>query len=232
MSEYGVHWNFFLTLTVVSLLATMLGSMVPKWKIGWIGLLVSIVYQAALALGLRDYVMDDSRQSLLDKNKEGVFSILGYLAIFLMAKRQGIAFSRAKVPAQWRQLRHDLVVYSATLYLLHFVVEWLGLETSRRQANFPYVLWIAALTSGQLAGALWLEMRVGRYADSLVLEAVGRNQLAIFLIGNLLTGLVNMTMQTLLVTNQLIQVVIMTVYLLGLVAIALGLNHYQITIRL
>ena len=87
VSEYGVHWNFFFTLSCISLLAwavQQLPSLLPSIpRVFLLASLVLCLHQLALSLGLTDYVFSHARNSLLDMNKEGVFSLPGYAAIYL-----------------------------------------------------------------------------------------------------------------------------------------------------
>ena len=70
-----------------------------------------------------------------------------------------------------------------------------------RKANLPYVAWVAAYNTSFLLGYLVIEINLfpspaPRQAVPPLLEAINRNGLAVFLVANLLTGLVNVTIQT------------------------------------
>lgn len=68
------------------------------------------------------------------------------------------------------------------------------------QANLTYVLWVSAYNTSFLFGYLALELFLfsahSTQAVPPLLEAVNTNGLAVFLVANVLTGLVNVSMQT------------------------------------
>jgi hypothetical protein len=92
VSEYGVHWNFFFTLTAVSLAVAVLAPSPRQAFIVAIVLLAgtrflvcvcwlasdrSTGYQTALLHGLTSYIMDAPRTSLFAANREGILSCAG-----------------------------------------------------------------------------------------------------------------------------------------------------------
>lgn len=81
VSEYGVHWNFFLTMCVVQLCTDLLQRLGPK-KVDWIlvGLLVSLGHQVALSFSpLGAWTISEKRDptSWVSMNKEGIVSLPG-----------------------------------------------------------------------------------------------------------------------------------------------------------
>ena len=121
------------------------------------------------------------------------------------------------------------------------------IPVSRRFGNMAYFTWVAAFNTVQLLifcvieqlffGHIYMakdkasEESYVRQATSRVLHAFNRNGLAIFLIANVLTGVINMSVKTV----QMADVSAMTIlvsYIGALTAIALGLDHYNISIKL
>ncbi|XP_068889506.1 phosphatidylinositol-glycan biosynthesis class W protein isoform X2 [Aphelocoma coerulescens] len=88
-SEYGVHWNFFFTLAFVRLAASVLLAIFPKHKAWLVALALAVLYQLLLSTtSLKVFILHgsdgrDSRLGFLDANREGLLSLLGYLAIYL-----------------------------------------------------------------------------------------------------------------------------------------------------
>lgn len=104
---------------------------------------------------------------------------------------------------------------------------------SRRLANLPYVLWVVSYNSTLLLGYNLIESVVAKpeAADSKILNAFNSNGLLSFLLGNLLTGLTNMTINT-LGCNAPVTFAILVTYGLVLSIIAVTLDRYGIYIKL
>lgn len=54
-----------------------------------LGVSIAIIYQIVLVNGLEEYILKgskgiDSREGFVDANREGIFSSIGYLAIYLI----------------------------------------------------------------------------------------------------------------------------------------------------
>lgn len=140
----------------------------------------------------------------------------------------------------WTAIWSSLYIFSTGYYTLN-------LRVSRRLANLPYFLWVSAFNCGQLALFCAIETlffpgiysaktqdeerRRANEATSRVLRAFNRNGLAIFLVANLLTGLVNLTIPTLQVT-QVQSMAVLAGYMGVLSAVALALDAYDISIKL
>jgi phosphatidylinositol glycan class W len=74
-----------------------------------------------------------------------------------------------------------------------------------QQANLPYVLWVAAYNTTFLFGYLLIEIflfSTSGFPVPPLLEAINKNGLAVFLVANLLTGLVNVSMRTMYVGDR------------------------------
>ena len=91
-SEYGVHWNFFFTIVVIKFLASGFEYYFERNSLRYTitGLVVSFYYQYLLvAKNFTGFLLDNDAQkratSLLYANKEGLFSCLGYLGIYLIS---------------------------------------------------------------------------------------------------------------------------------------------------
>lgn len=84
VSEYGVHWNFFLTIAVVSTLAALFPKSFQPFA-HYIAIVIMVCYECLLKFTrLQEYIISDmDRVTLLDKNKEGVFQCIGYLSCYL-----------------------------------------------------------------------------------------------------------------------------------------------------
>lgn len=121
------------------------------------------------------------------------------------------------------------------------------LTVSRRLGSMAYVVWVNAFNSVQLLlfasieqflfPALYLsgskahEKERVKKATSRVLHAFNRNGLAIFLVANLLTGLVNMSFKTVLMSD-VPAMAILVAYMAILTGLGLFLDMKDITIRI
>ncbi|KAF4613004.1 hypothetical protein D9613_010764 [Agrocybe pediades] len=85
VTEYGVHWNFFITLALLPILQVILHPVFLRLPIGIVGFLVALLQQVGLTkFGMKEYVLSAHRTNLLSQNKEGIISLLGYLSIQLL----------------------------------------------------------------------------------------------------------------------------------------------------
>ncbi|KAH6990878.1 GWT1-domain-containing protein [Ilyonectria sp. MPI-CAGE-AT-0026] len=261
VTEYGVHWNFFFTLGFMPPFVALFQSalrVVPSFAA--LSLLVGVTYQVFLeTTSLKAFILTAPRTDLISMNREGIFSFFGYLAIFLAGQDTGMFCiprnipprSKASPGAQRNTLLMTMAVWGGIwtgLYLLSTNYTYgFGLSVSRRMANLPYVLWVVAFNTLQLFGFCVVdtvffpafynaadpqtEKEAYEKATSRVMRAYNRNGLAVFLLANLLTGLVNLTVRTLDVT-PVTTIGILVGYMATVTGVAVGLDHYNISIKL
>lgn len=262
VTEYGVHWNFFFTLGFLPPFVEIFDSLtvlIPSYEA--LAISIAVFYQVLLeSTDLKAYILISPRgEDLISKNREGIFSFLGYLAIFLAGKGVGARIiprgtSSSKSPQQARKS----VLISLTLQVLFWSSLFFfnstyafgygaGIHVSRRLANMPYVLWVSAFNSAQLllfclvetvffpavhrASSKEGEGERTSFATSRVLAAFNHGGLAIFLIANLLTGVVNLSIPTLDV-NMPQAMAILVAYMAILTGIALGMQKANLKLRL
>jgi phosphatidylinositol glycan class W len=260
VTEYGVHWNFFFTLGFLPPFMALFHSAfqyIPSFA--GLAILLGVAYQTALEFtSLKAFVLTAPRTNLFDKNREGIFSFFGYLAIFLAGQSTGmfvlprslLSSASATGTQQRKRLLLTLGAWSGIWILLFtFTTSYsygLNLSVSRRLANLPYFLWIAAFNCTQITAFCLVETvffsavynnkndaeeKIYKESTSRVLEAYNRNGLAIFLVANLLTGLINLTVPTLHVDN-LQAMGILLVYAGVLTGLAVGLDMYDVSIKM
>ena len=88
MSEYGVHWNFFFTLALLSPSIALLQPVLHYMpSLGLLAFVLAICQELILFMptGMKTYIILSERIAgdWLSQNREGVFSFIGYLAIFI-----------------------------------------------------------------------------------------------------------------------------------------------------
>ena len=190
VSEYGVHWNFFVTLSFLPLILHF-GAMLGRGGVSLtcLAALLMSIYQAILSsTHLEAFLLSDDRASdFISQNKEGIFSLIGYAAIYLHAAHLG---SLNNPTAKKRELVRTAFVTLA----LYTLFKAMGLLASRRMANLPYVLWTILFTSIHHLLAIHASTLYTRSCLPRIAVGMSKYQLIIFLLANLLTGAVNLWM--------------------------------------
>lgn len=157
VSEYGTHWNFFFTLAAVKICSTIFFCFFSSIPSLLVSVVVAVGYQWCLQTGLQDYLLHSSdgkgsRVSLLDANREGLFSSFGYVALYFAGIQiGGYIFLNRKSFLHWMKCLQGLTALSIGCWVsLQLCCRIVG-PISRRLANLPYVIWIVGLCSMVLA---------------------------------------------------------------------------------
>ncbi|KAI0976552.1 GWT1-domain-containing protein [Xylaria arbuscula] len=261
VTEYGVHWNFFFTLGFLPPFVAISQSVlkvIPSYAA--LAIILGIAYQVILeSTSLKAFILTAPRTGLFSMNREGICSFVGYLAIFLTGQDLGMFILPRKLnpshnannAAQRTTLLVRMSAWASAWTLFYFFATnfkyGAGLDVSRRLANLPYILWIAAFNTAQLTACCIIEtiffpafydstdtkteQEAYNAATSTVLRAYNRNGLALFLIANLLTGLVNMTVPTLDV-GLAASMGILVGYATVLTTAAVALDSWNLSIKL
>ncbi|XP_066516940.1 phosphatidylinositol-glycan biosynthesis class W protein [Hoplias malabaricus] len=244
VSEYGVHWNFFFTLAIVRVVASALLVIFPINSSWLMALLISGVYQLVLeTTDLKSFIIQNGeRDSFLQANKEGIFSVVGYIAIYMAGVQVGLYLIRTRTLVKdWIRVMRNLLLGSFGLWLILFVSQTYIEPVSRRMANLSFCIWTVAQSlfflscigmvdiallfakgmsnfslvsvSWNPAGSSQTEGKLRKKIDSLCLiQSVNRNQLLFFLFANLMTGLTNILVDT-LKSNNFVAVCVLLLYM-------------------
>lgn len=163
VTEYGVHWNFFFTLASVRLLSSLILPLVKETKMVWVlSVVVAVLYEGVLTFWVGEWIVSDApRDNLFAANREGIFSSIGYLAIYLA----GVAWGREILTT--RGSMSELLVV-ARLLVLWTGIMWLSLAysttfflpPSRRMANYTFFTWIVAYNLTLLSLFLLLDLLI------------------------------------------------------------------------
>ncbi|AES62514.2 GPI-anchored wall transfer protein [Medicago truncatula] len=230
LAEYGVHWNFFFTLAAISILTSFIN--IPPQYSGVFGSLVLVGYQFCLMHGLNHYLLSNERGTdIISQNKEGIFSIFGYWVMYLIGVHIGNyllfgSHSTAFKSSRWFQMR--VWVLSILFWLLTVLLDRLVERISRRTCNLPYVTMVLA-DNLQLLSILTLADLIPGSKTTVLEEAFNRNLLATFLVANLLTGLVNLSIDTLSASSTIsVFIVLVYAYILSTV---IGIADYFVESR-
>ncbi len=244
VSEYGVHWNFFFTLGMlppfVAAISPIADYRRPLLEV--VGVSLAGIYEWLLSdsggnvAPLKAYILTAPRDGLLSQNREGIFSFIGYLAIFLAGNGAG-TYCRSRTLSR-RDILIRLAGWSGFWILAYLVsMDYLDLQVSRRLANLPYMLWVCGFNTSFAAGYLIMECiffdRRTPYAKCVppILDAVNENGLAVFLLANLLTGLINLSINSLSLPNML-AFFFLVMYSLALCTVAMFLASRKIVLKI
>ncbi|XP_068066798.1 phosphatidylinositol-glycan biosynthesis class W protein [Anomalospiza imberbis] len=240
-SEYGVHWNFFFTLALVRLAASLLLAIFPKHKAWLVALAVAVLYQLLLSTtSLKTFILHGSdgrgsRLGFLDANREGLLSLFGYLAIYLASVQVGLwLLQRRSTVRGWLEALGGLALAVLVLSVLLQLCQACTEPVSRRLANLPFCTWVLAhcllllgffvltdltlvftklLVKGSSVPCCWevvqapdsgkkhgmeavLVGRQDKLSQLCLISAINKNQLLFFLLANVMTGAVNILIDT------------------------------------
>lgn len=223
VSEYGVHWNFFFTLAMLTPLSALTPS---RWEIP-IGIMA--VYQFFLTMkGLQQYIEEAPRScadsestlcNLFAANREGILGVVGYLVLFLGAEFLG----RVCVWNHDGKRKGRLVIASVALWALHQIMVVMGIRASRRSTNATFCIWTLAHNITVLS-----LLDIASVANEVppIFNSVNRNGLIVFVVANLLTGLVNLSMNTLAASDQ-VALLVVFLYLCSVGCFSLMLDYFM-----
>mmetsp|Transcript_28083 Transcript_28083/g.59267 ORF Transcript_28083/g.59267 Transcript_28083/m.59267 type:complete len:520 (-) Transcript_28083:1395-2954(-) len=201
VGEYGVHWNFFLTLAVVKLFALA----IPTKACGLLGITIAVSYQTALvAFGVNAYVNTHDRDwgNLFSLNKEGIISLVGYASLHCLA-RFFACFSKMRTLTELRRTTQDQkrsTVYTHVYCTIAFTAVCWGLgwfldasleRVSRRSVNAAYIFWVLANNLTWLCTCYLARLVLDQYQKLHLFRAVNKFAFVTFIVANLLVGLVN-----------------------------------------
>ncbi|NWH90089.1 PIGW protein, partial [Aegithalos caudatus] len=237
-SEYGLHWNFFFTLALVRLAASLLLAVFPIHQAWLAAVALAVLYQLLLSTtSLKAFILHgsdgrDSRLGFLDANREGLLSLLGYLAIYLASVQVGQWLQRGRSSVRgWLAALGGLAGAVLLLWVLLQLCQACAEPVSRRMANLPFCTWVLAhcllllglflltdltllftklLVRGSSVPCCWEVVQPpgsrkkhgteavlrDKLSQPCLISAINKNQLLFFLLANVMTGAVNILIDT------------------------------------
>lgn len=243
VTEYGAHWNFFITLAFTRIISSLLLTFVPL-KFSFVyGVLILIIHEMLLEFGgLAQYVFGDAkRDNLFSANREGIISTLGFVALYFLSVAVGIWLNLKEIGISSRiKLIVKITIVILILLPTTFLIEN-RFGMSRRLANSAYCLWIL-FVGVFMTGLFYITEIFQKFLYEkwgftthihvpFILEAINYNGLLYFLLANILTGFVNMSCDTLLV-SPLYSLLILVVYLHVTSIVIGGLYVHKINLKL
>ena len=238
VSEYGVHWNFFFTLTVVGIASTMarfdsLQLLGPgNFKVyPW--LLVAFHQAALTKYGMQTYIEEGDRQcaeetqsgvcNFFAANREGILGCVGYLSMFFISEdiAQYCIWEESCTKDPTKRGKRLSICCSILWAALWVLVSVLEIPVSRRSTNAIFVIWTLAHNVTILLMIWAAFFFTSGSSVSPIFDAVNRRGLIVFILANLMTGLVNITINTLEVADgQALGVIFVYLFAVGSVALA------------
>lgn len=262
ITEYGLHWNFFFTLAIVRVVASALLAVFPI-NVSWLlSLLIIGAYQVVLEkTDLKSFLTQNAeRSSFMQANKEGIFSVVGYVAVYMAGVQVGVCLMQTRTLVKdWIRVIRNLLLGSFGLWVALHACQMHIEPVSRRMANLPFCIWTIAqslfflsclgiadiallfakvVSSFTAVSASWnprhrseTERKIMNKLDALCLiQAVNRNQLLFFLLANVMTGLTNILVDT-LKSNDLFAVCVLLSYMFINSLIIFILHVNNITVK-
>ncbi|XP_075211449.1 uncharacterized protein LOC142318823 [Lycorma delicatula] len=223
-SEYGVHWNFFLTLALTRFIASLTLSYIEINEVKYLAFIIMVLHQVILSSGIQNWVVSDvPRDNMVTANREGIFSLLGYIVLYFIAVDIGNKLN-LKLTSFGQDLKLLLKLFFSTILLYGFVVILNNyFKCSRRLANITFISWIIMLVLFLLTLCLLFELllRLTNGPKNLsddcnivpsILLSINYNALPYFLICNVLTGVINLSLETLYV-SKIVSIIILVLYM-------------------
>ncbi|CAD7080229.1 unnamed protein product [Hermetia illucens] len=212
VTEYGEHWNAFLTLGFAKLIATLFASLVPHPKhLAYLAIAILGIHEFGLQFGLAEFVISSrtGRKSLLTANREGIVSTPGFVALQLAAMYLGYLLRPNKDSITVRELLNKILVFAFMSAVLWPVVFYINSHfgVSRRICNLGYVMWMLCISTTMSVFFMLMELLAAIMAQHkgrdqhwlyvpLIMQSINYNGLFFFLMANVLTGMVNMSLDT------------------------------------
>jgi len=172
-------------------------------------------------------------------NREGILSLIGYEAIFLYSlsmKWHLSVFMNKKHLINSLFLLVVTVSLTIALFLLTSILSYF-VGVSRRLANAGYVYWTLSISSYLLFMSIVIEnfitvylLKIGRFKEfnkvSLIIESINDNLLLFFLLANIVTGVINMCIYTLLM-NTINSLNVLSLYMFVIYFTIFTLQNYK-----
>lgn len=210
-SEYGIHWNFFITLAVTKVFTSLILNIFDIKYIHINAFLLLASHEIFLQAGLQNFVLrNKKRDSFCAANREGIVSSLGYISLYLFSVYIGYILNNQKKAKSNFETVVGSIKGACLTFALSLVFQYY-FGISRKLVNAAYCFWILFIGT-LMVGLYFISQIVQEYIfrqrsnylivySPLIFEAVNYNGLLFFLIGNVLTGLINLSLNTLYISN-------------------------------
>ncbi|XP_060518885.1 uncharacterized protein LOC132697409 isoform X2 [Cylas formicarius] len=201
--EYGLHWNFFITLAVTKLFTSIILNVVSIKYIYASAIFLTFTHEVFLETIFKKFVFGDIvRDNFISANREGLVSSIGYITLYLYSVYFGYFIYHKERSKFNTHLK--LFVCSAACLSLTLIFDYL-FGVSRRVASSGYIFWVLFIGVfmtwlfylAENLQTFFFTRRLTFYLCSpIIFEAINYNGLIFFLLANILTGLINKLLNT------------------------------------
>uniref|UniRef100_F1L181 Phosphatidylinositol-glycan biosynthesis class W protein n=1 Tax=Ascaris suum TaxID=6253 RepID=F1L181_ASCSU len=210
VSEYGMHWNFFITLACIRIVTKLLGRRLHLF----FGIAFAVVYQFLLQENkLQEWLLSSNvkRDDFLSANREGIYSLLGYLSFYYFSSVLATFVSKTGIRLKsWIYRGLQLFLWTFILFGVQKLMESFFGPPSRRIFNVPHIFEMlvfhtfltACFLFVQIASLFGWAAQMPQFSPDespfelvkpCLLRAVNRHALSFFLLSNVLTGAINIS---------------------------------------
>ena len=184
-----------------------------------------ITYQYSLCkFNLKDFIFYSERSTFLSANREGFFSIFGYLSLYLISEYLSKIYIFSNYSIDPRQIPKNMFKLFIAFFCLYFISETLVQSISRRLANLTFVLYILMISYSLLFLLSLIDLYIQPINQIIpILQKISTHQLLLFLFANLLTGAINLSIKTIFMPDS-IALIILAVYIIFIITLAINLS--------
>lgn len=241
--EYGIHLNFFAVLAAVKLISCFVYCIIGRRiKLNYVGIALIVVYQIFLNIyAMKNIVYNESRDNFFMANKEGFLSIIGLTGYHLVYTRLQLIIDDASkthkrygITQTLKALLRLAVPAIVGLIVMHNFVQ----PSSRKISTAAYICWSACMVIFLLgcevtvnSGIAALQRRYHNVEDlgSKIYTSFSQNAMPLFLLANILTGVINLTFNTnTMATSASLGIIVAYLATLSLIAYQLLLRGFDI----
>jgi len=152
--------------------------------------------------------LDNLRINFIDANREGIFSLGGYVCLYLIGIYIGKIIIHNECNYYFKQMSIQFLIAMIILCLISF-------NPSRKLCNLSYITsttGLACMCIACFSIIQWLLLRKGLFIESILLKNINQKGLDMFLLANILTGIINLNINTIDISD-LISLIIILIYM-------------------
>ncbi|CAA9989172.1 GPI-anchored wall transfer protein 1, putative [Plasmodium knowlesi strain H] len=217
LTEYGMHWNFFLTLFFTLLVCNALLTLIKRIRhIFLLSCVLICVYEFFIwHLNITSYFLEDhtERTHFFSLNREGLMNVIGSINLYLFSfslwngyvMQDEIQQGKGEQSEGYIQLSPvcftlKLFTMSLMFYLIHLLLNYYGNYSVRILCNANYICVISSVSLFAVALSYLVEAILLREKTTAipVLQKMNRHTLGVFLFCNITMGTFNLLFQSLL----------------------------------